>query len=224
MKAILFDFDGTILDTEYPEYVAWRTVYDSYGCTLPMDKWTDCIGRGAATFDPYAELEMQCGRPMDREAVRTVRRAHFGELMREMPLLPGIEALLIEARESGLLCAIVSSSPRDWITRFLPQYGIEPYFHCYCTGNEVANTKPDPDLYLLALERLQVSPADVIAIEDSPNGVRAARQAGIFCVAVPNQITRDLSFDHAPHVFPSLDGVTLAHLRGRWEEYTGNSR
>lgn len=212
IKAILFDFDGTILDTEYPEYLSWCTVYESFGCTLPLDKWLDSIGRGAATFDPYAELAILRGEPVDRDAVRATRRAHFAEQMRDAPLLPGIEPLLIEAKEGNIRCAVVSSSPREWIMRYLPLYGIESYFHSLCTGCEVVNTKPDPDLYLLALERLQLAPDEVVALEDSPNGVRAAQAAGIFCVAVPNRMTRNMAFHHADHVLPSLYGITVSHL------------
>lgn len=212
IKAVLFDFDGLILDTEYPEYQAWCTVYDSYGCSIPMEKWILNIGRGTALFDPYEDLATQYNKPIDTNVVRATKRAHFTELMREQPLLPGIELLLNEAREAGILCALVSSSPRDWIMRFLPTYGIESHFHCLCTGDEVANTKPDPDLYLLALERLNLASEEVIALEDSPNGVRAAQKAGIFCIAVPNRITHHTPLDHANHILPSLEGITLEYL------------
>ena len=106
IRALIFDFDGTILDTETPEWEAWSAVYAEEGCPLPpLLEWTNSIGRGAldpvARFDPYAHLETGTGRVFDRDTVRFRRRAHFATRIANQNLRDGIEAYLRDAKSSG---------------------------------------------------------------------------------------------------------------------------
>src|SRR5438045_557949 len=103
IQAVLFDFDGLILDTEYPEYLSWKEIFETHGCSLAPETWVAHTGKGASThpFSPYEALETLLGRSTDRDAIRTIRRKRFAELMATQGLLPGVEAMLQEARELG---------------------------------------------------------------------------------------------------------------------------
>jgi len=120
-----------------------------------------------------------------------------------------------EAKRLGLKLAIASSSPRSWVVdTHGDRLGIPRYFDEIICRDDVApgRTKPNPDLFLLALDRLKVRKDEAIVFEDSPNGVKAAKSAGIFVVAVPNQITSLLSIDNANLTLTSLSDLSLANL------------
>jgi HAD superfamily hydrolase (TIGR01509 family) len=214
LSALIFDFDGLILDTEYPEYVAWEAVYRSFGLSLPIAVWAENIGRGATTVHrtPYEDLEIQLGRPVDADAIRATRRPHFAELMRDETTRPGVRELLAEAKARGVRRAVASSSPRSWVRGYLEQLGIAGEFDALCCGDEVARAKPDPELYHAALSALNVPARHAVALEDSPNGIAAARAADIFCVAVPNTLTRHTALDAANARAESLADLTLDDL------------
>ena len=211
IKALIFDFDGLILDTEVPEYQSWQETYQAYGCSLSLSKWTEGIGSYDA-LGPYDDLEQQLGQPVDRAAIRAKQRTRFNELMADQSILPGVERYIIKARELGLKLGLASSSSRSWVTGYLAQLGLEAYFDSITCCDDVERTKPDPALYLATLQALKVKAHEAIALEDSPNGVLAAKRAGIFCVAVPNALTQRLSLDLADLQIPSLAELSLEKL------------
>jgi HAD superfamily hydrolase (TIGR01509 family) len=211
IKALIFDFDGLILDTEGPEYQSWREIYQAHGCSLPLSKWAEGIG-SSDTFDPYDDLSQRLGRPIDRAAVRAKQCTRFTELMANQSVLPGVERCIFEARELGLKLGLASSSSRSWVTGYLAQLGLEAYFDSIKCADDVERTKPDPALYLATLQALQVKAHQAIALEDSPNGVLAAKRAGIFCVAVPNAMTQQLSLALADLQILSLAELSLEKL------------
>lgn len=212
IRALIFDFDGLILDTEGPDYQAWQEIYQDYGARLPLPVWADCIGRGHGAFDPVAYLEARIGRSLDRAALRTRHRQRCDALIAAQPLRPGVVEYLQTARRRGLRLAVASSSSRAWVEGHLRQRDLWPFFDCLRCADDVAQTKPAPDLYQAALAALGVSPREAVALEDSPNGVLAAKRAGLFCVAVPNGLTGQLTFDHADLVVPSLADLPLERL------------
>jgi HAD superfamily hydrolase (TIGR01509 family) len=214
VQAIIFDFDGLILDTELPEYQSWEEIYQSYGCHLPVSKWVVLIGAGyiSGQFDPYAYLEEQFGQPIDRDAVRAKRRQRNTELLAVQQILPGVEDYIAEAKRLGLKIGLASSSPHDWVDGHLARLGLLEEFHCVKCSNDVTRTKPDPELYLSVLDAFSLQPEQAIALEDSANGVLAAKRAGLFCVAVPNPMTRELPLDHADLLLESLADLPLEDL------------
>jgi HAD superfamily hydrolase (TIGR01509 family) len=212
--ALLFDFDGLIVDTETPSYASWQEVYREHGQEFPLDRWAAIIGT-IGGFEPLDYLEELHG-PIDREAVRTRRREHELQLLEIEDLRPGILAYLEEAERHGLKTAIVSSSSREWVDRHLRRLQRAEHFDEIVTADRNAErSKPRPTLYLEALERLGVSADEAIAFEDSPNGVRAAKAAGIFTVAVPNGVTIALGLGEADLLLESLAELSLRELLKR---------
>ena len=211
-KAIVFDFDGLIVDTEVPEYEAWLGIFRSYGVDLPLSVWTPHIGGGNDGFDIYAHLAELTGRRIDRDELRCRRRADFAELFKHAVPLPGIEAYIATAKKRGMRIGIASSSPRRWVSPKLEQIGLSDAFDTVVCADDVGSSKPDPASYLKALSDLGVNPDEAFALEDSPTGVQGAKNAGLLCVAVPGAMTRDRSFDHADMRIESLADVPLEKL------------
>ncbi len=212
MKALIFDFDGLILDTEISELQSWREIYAEYNADLPLEQWAICIGSGSDAFDPYAYLESQIGRSVERKDILVRRRKRHMELLAAEVVLPGVESYLHDAKRLGLKLGLASSSSREWVHGHLARLGIINSFDFIKCGDEVTHKKPDPELYLGVLSALGVPAEQAIALEDSPNGVLAAQRAGIFCVAIPNPVTSQLDLAHADLRLQSLALMPLEEL------------
>ena len=214
IRAIVFDFDGLILDTEEPVYRSWLEVYEAHGERLPFERWVQIVGSTTTEFHPQRHLEERLGRPLSQEVLegRVGRRT---EMILAQQVLPGILQHIDEAKSRGLKLGVASSSTRDWVSGHLERLGILGRFDCVRCRDDVNNAKPAPDLYIAVLDCLGVSPSQALAIEDSPNGVIAAKQAGMLCVAIPNSITAKLDLSHADLVLRSLADVSLSDLLKR---------
>jgi HAD superfamily hydrolase (TIGR01509 family) len=214
VQLIVFDFDGLILDTEVPVYDAWQELYVEHGHALPLEKWAECIGT-ADTFDPCADLAELVGRALDAAALRRRHRARMDVLITAQQVLPGVVERLDEARAMGLTLGVASSSSRAWVEGHLERLGLLDRFHTIRCADAVPRVKPDPALYRAVLEATGVRAADALALEDSPNGVLAAKRAGLACVAVPNALTAGLDLGGADLRLSSLAEVPLATLLTR---------
>ncbi|HLX32776.1 MAG TPA: HAD family phosphatase [Gaiellaceae bacterium] len=221
IRAFLFDFDGLILDTELASRAGWELLYREHGHELPADQWATLVGTIHAPWDPMAHLEELVGRPLEWEALNERRYAHELALIEAEELRPGIADYLAAARRLGLKRAIVSSSSRRWVDMHLERLEEAVGWDAICTADhDPARAKPYPALYLEALELVGVEAEAAVAFEDSPNGVLAAKAAGIFCVAVPNEVTRGLGLEEAGAdlVLGSLADLPPDALLGRFAE------
>jgi len=209
-RAIVFDFDGLILDTEEPIYRSWLEVYEAHGEEFPYQRWIATVG-STGGFHPQHHLEERLGRPLSQEVLdrRAGRRT---ELILAQHARPGVVELIDAARARGLKLGLASSSTGEWVRGHLERLGILDCFDCLRGRDDVANVKPEPDLYLSVLECLGVAATEAFAVEDSPNGITAAKRAGLKCVAIPNAITERLDVTHADLVLRSLDEETLDSL------------
>ena len=212
-QALVFDFDGLILETERPDFQSWREVYREHGLDLTMDTWSDVIGRGAEYFDPYSALVEQLGRDLDRESVLSRRKARHAELIAGLEILPGVREAVADARGLGLRLGVASSSSHRWVDGHLERLGLA--FDCVRCRDDVVAAKPDPELYLAVCACLGVAPGRAIAFEDSANGIAAAKAAGMRCVAVPNPMTEGLDLSAADLRLGSLAEVRVGDLLER---------
>ncbi len=214
IRGLLFDFDGLILDTETPSLASWQEAYREHGHELPLERWATIIGT-IGEFDPLTHLEELAG-PLDREAVLLRRGDRELALLEIEEARPGVLDYLDEAGKRGLATAIVSSSSRSWVDRHLARLERAEHFDAIVTADhDAVRAKPAPTLYLEALEVLELEAVEALAFEDSPNGVRAAKAAGLYCVAVPNGVTAALGLDEADLVVPSLADLGLDELLER---------
>jgi HAD superfamily hydrolase (TIGR01509 family) len=212
LRALVFDFDGLIVDTESPAYDAWQELYRRHGQELPIELWAQVIGTHEIRFDAMAHLELLHGQSLDKDALQAHRSLQKATLTDAQPLLPGVRELVEHAREAGVALGVASSSHHPWVEGHLGQRGILEAFTCICCREDVERTKPHPDLFLASLECLGVGASQAVVFEDSPNGILAARAAGIFAVAVPNRITAQLDLSAADLRLPSLAALPPAEL------------
>lgn len=220
VRALIFDFDGLIVDSESVVFEAWAEVYRDHGEDLDRAFWSTIIGLGSNHFDPIADLEKRLGQSLDGQAIRAATRVRELELMAAQPVLPGVLEWRRQARTAGMRLGVASSSSRSWVTSNLGRLGLDGW-DCICCRDDVGSAKPDPTVYLAVLDCLQAPAADAIAIEDSQHGVAAAKAAGIFCVAVPGPLTAAHDFARADLVLGSLAempliGVTRLMQRLDW--------
>lgn len=212
IRALIFDFDGLILDTEGPIYTSWRELFAAFDLELPWPLWASQVGIPEEMVDMFAELERLAGRKLDRKALLPRRRARELELTNAQPVCPGIETYLMKGRQMGLKLGVATSSANGWAPGHLERLGLSAYFDCIKDRDVVPRGKPAPDVFLAVLEAFGLRPDEAIAFEDSPNGLRAARAAGIFTVIVPNVITRALSFEGENLRLESLAELELEQL------------
>jgi len=215
ISALIFDFDGVILDTETPEFDIWQDIFARHGATLEPAVWKRHIGTEAGTFDVYRHLEETSGHAIDRDVVRADMRGRYLAQVDANPVLPGILDYINGARALGLKVGVATSSDSAWVEGHLRARGMLDLFDSITAKEDVEKLKPDPEVYLKAADRLGASPANAVAIEDSFNGVTAAKRAGMTCVAVPNPMTSDMSFDHADLRLNSLSDLPLQVLLQR---------
>jgi HAD superfamily hydrolase (TIGR01509 family) len=212
IRALVFDFDGLIVETEEPIFRAWQRIYREHGQELPLDRWVTIIGTAAGAFDPVQHLEALVGRPLERRHFDELERRYYQEVTAMQRLMPGVTEYLRDARLRQLRVAIASSSSRTWIVEHLERFGIADAFDAIVCRDDVTRTKPDPELYRRAVSQLEVAASDALALEDSSHGIAAAKAAGLRCVAVPTVMTSGLDFSAADLTIPSLRAVPLADL------------
>ncbi|MBA4493644.1 HAD family hydrolase [Paenactinomyces guangxiensis] len=218
IRGVIFDFDGTIIDTETAAYETFCEIFQEYRIELPVAKWRTRVGTAHPGFNPYDYLEQCIGKPVDREALMKRKAARHQEKTEQMEVLPGVEKLLAAAKHAGLKLGVASNSPKSWVESHLDRIRLLSYFDCICTGDQVEEVKPDPALYYLALEKLGISSGEAIAVEDSPSGALAAKRAGLFCVLVPNPMTAEAEFAEDIDLrLESLADFDLEKMMQQWK-------
>lgn len=215
IQALIFDFDGLILDTETPEFICWQNIYREYGFELPSERWGSIIGgSGHSNFDAAEHLALLSQGRVDSDSLRARNRFESDQLIHSQKPMPGVMDYIHEAKRLGLKLAIASSSGHLWVDTHAKRIGVFDYFDHVIAADDVGlgRTKPHPDLFLLALRRLGAPKEAAIVFEDSPNGVKAANRAGIPVVAVPNTVTSMLEFQGANLTLSSLSAMSLSQL------------
>ena len=212
IRALIFDFDGLILETEEPVYQSWQEIFQEYGCTFTFDLFSAHIGTTDGAFNPLVELESQVGKPLPGREIHQRQQAREMELVLKRSILPGVLDYLESAKAMGLKIGLASSSECAWVTGHLSRLGLIDYFDSIKGSDDVQNTKPDPELFLTSINDLGVSPDQAVVFEDSVNGIIAAKKAGLQCVWVPNILTNRLSTDLADIRLKSLEDIPLFEL------------
>jgi HAD superfamily hydrolase (TIGR01509 family) len=208
IRALLFDFDGVIVDSEWIMYQVWDELFQEHECPLPIDLWLDGVGAEDA-FDPAEYLQSYVGEGLDPAQLRAGAWQEIHRRMDRAQLRPGVRRLLREAHARGLRLAVASSGPRDWVERYLAHFGIRGLFHSVVCREDVQQVKPAPDVFLAAVRALGVTPEESLAIEDSPHGAAAAQAAGVSCIVAPSRITEADEFEGADLVVPSPAAISV---------------
>ncbi|WP_417900882.1 HAD family hydrolase [Bacillus haimaensis] len=192
MKAVIFDFDGLIIDTETVWYESFRDIMKKeHQHELSIEDYSACIGTSSRVLYEFLQ---QAVPEIEEERMKELTNAYYLEKASRPELRPGVLAYLKSAQKNGLKIGLASSSGRDWVVGYLEQLDIFSYFETIVTREDVEKVKPDPALYINALQNLGVNGEEAIAFEDSLHGSNAAMAAGIHCIVVPNPVTSHMDF------------------------------
>ena len=211
LGAIVFDFDGLIVDTEGPGFISWLEVYQRFGAELNLNDWSHATGY-ICGFDPAVHLEKLLGRRLDWSQISPEREARNWALTLQARTLPGIEPLLQAARERGFRIGVASNSGNGWVEEGLKRLGLRTLVDAVVTREMVLNPKPAPDVYLKTAQVLGMEPNRTVALEDSEPGCRAAKQAGMKVVAIPNRFSDRQDFEVADLIVRSAEDLDLKRL------------
>ncbi|MBD1379516.1 HAD family hydrolase [Metabacillus arenae] len=211
IKAVIFDFDGLILDTETHQYEALVEIFKENGSVLPLPIWQKVIGT-SSDFKPFKYLEEQTKKKHNQQQLEDLLKERFHSRLVSEKARPGVEDYLAAAHSLGLKIALASSSNFEWVSTHLKNLGLFEKFECIRTSDDVEKVKPDPALYLKAAKCLGVEPEECLVFEDSANGALAAKNAGMSCVIFPNQVTQDLEFCEVNHRLESMAEMELEKL------------
>ena len=214
IKAIFFDHDGTLVDSEPIHYQLWRDVMAAHGVALAESLYRDCYA-GIPTADNAVDLVARFAldaTPTALAEAKNLATRRFLE-QRAFPLMPGVRAALAQFQRAGMRQAIVTGAGSDGVRTTLRQHSLGDFFETFVSGDDVANSKPAPDCYLFAVRRLGLSPSECVAIEDTEHGVNSAAAAGVRCLAVPNDLSRQHDFGQASAVFADLAAAACWILR-----------
>lgn len=209
-SAVLFDFDGVLVDTEWAIYQAWLRTFQKHGHDLPLEMYTRCIGSDFATWSPKTHLEELSGLAFDWHDLDARRQE---EILRDLTgegIMPGVIGLLDKLAAQSIRRAVVSSSSHQWVDGWLEKLDFANHFESVVCRGDAPQIKPAPDLYLEGARRLGLPPAGCLVIEDSLNGVKAAKAAGMTVWVVPNRVTAGLDFSLADRIFPTLTDLAAA--------------
>lgn len=219
LRAVFFDFDGLIVDTESSEVESWRTIFDRYRQPFPFDYFLRAVGRSALELDEFPEDILARSLPNVswseiQSAFRAVRERDLAA--REARL--GVRELIADLTGNDIRRCVVSSSDRAWVESHLARLQLREEFESLFTREDVTRAKPAPDLYLLALERMGLTASEVVVLEDSANGVQAAVDAGLTVIAVPNPLTMHLDLSHANRIVSGHEFLSVKEISTVLEE------
>ena len=212
LKGLLFDFDGLLIDTEYTWYPIYRDYFMTYhNYKMVMDDFLTCIGADDTHF--MTIIRDAIGDSFNQHHFDEYRWPLFLEQSAKLPMMSGALTLLQEAHQQGLKLAIATSSKHPHAQVHLKRWGIENLFDAIVTADDVQRIKPAPDLFLKAVDALGLQAKDVFIFEDSYNGLVAANKAGIDCIIVPNEVTKNSSFETERLRLDHLGQITIKRLK-----------
>lgn len=204
-SALLFDFDGVILDTEWPIYRTWLAFFEKHHQELPLETYIKCIGSDFETWSPEKHFEELTGHTPDWVTFNQTRNQEIRHEVAKLEAMPGLQNLLSFAKDRAIPCAVVSSSSHSWVDHWLAQLNLTPSFQEIVCRGDAPRIKPAPDLFQEACKRLNLSTSDCLVIEDSRNGLNSAQEAGCPVAAIPNRITECIDFSSAEFQFANLE-------------------
>jgi HAD superfamily hydrolase (TIGR01509 family) len=209
IEAFIFDMDGTLIDSE----TVWpRLVGEFFASHVPNWSQEKYLALTGLDENNTYRMLVQFGARLTRAEFDAVcSEAGYRIYKYEVSLFPGVRELLAELTLRTCKIALATCSPRRWADIVLDRFQLRPFFHAVATADDIQRSKPSPDIFLLAAERLQVKPANCVVVEDSLNGIAAAKAAGMYCVAVPYTYPRE-RLTQADDVANLLD-----MCQGKWQ-------
>lgn len=211
MKAVIFDFDGLILDTETAWYESYnKALWEYHMFELSLEEFVKCVGSDDKSMFNYLQEEL--GDAFDSQRIKEKARKVHTEKMKVAKAREGVEGYLMDASKLGLKVALATSSTREWVTTHLTNLNLISYFDHLITQDDVKEIKPAPDLFLKAIDVLNIDPSEAIVFEDSLNGLIAAQKSNLKTIIVPNPVTENLPFENYHLKLRSMGDMSLLEV------------
>lgn len=208
IQAVLFDLDGTLIDSEYFYFSNWQPILEEhFDLLISFEDWIDYFA-GHTLVDNVQLLKEKWGIDTSEDFMWKETRANYAKSdMRTIRLMPYAKEILTELQQRGIRIGLVTSSYQTTVETVLGHHGLLNYFEFFVTREKVNNPKPDPEPYLLGLSLLNLAAKQVIAIEDTSTGVAAAKGAGLHCFAVSKHVSERAKLGDADKLFFDLEEV-----------------
>ena len=209
--AIIFDHDGTLVDTESPDFQACKMLFDEFGVPLTLEGWAaKAVGITDGYNDLFDDVIGSCDNGISKADLWQRLRELWQITYQHVELMPGVSELLPELKRAGYLLGVATASDRRWADRWLTHFDLLPHFQVIATSDDVVHNKPAPDVYLYAGVTGDYNPAHI----NSVAGVHAAKSAGMTAIAVPSHVTKSMDFSLADGTVGGLETVTLDWIEG----------
>lgn len=212
MKAVIFDMDGVLVNSE-PLYLSLnREFYKKIGADISPEEYQSFIGMGGPAMWGYIVSKYQLNYTVEELKAHDLQFKYDALKSTNLVPIEGVVEFLYFLKAKQLPLGIASSGRRKNIDLILSKLGIEKYFSVIVSGEEVENGKPDPDIFLLAAKKLNTNPVTCVVVEDSKNGVTAAKLAGMQCVGFFNPGSGNQDLSAADMIFDSFKNTSLYHF------------
>jgi HAD superfamily hydrolase (TIGR01509 family) len=204
LKGVIFDLDGTLAATEGFQWEGWAEVLKPYGISLSMEQYTKYAGKRGDIIE--SEMIRDFNLPLDKGSLRAPKQKLVSEWLekREIKLMPHASEAVYFFIRKDIKVAVASGGPKEEVLMKLKKLKIFSLFPVIVGGDEVPKGKPNPDIYLLTLERLGLKSGDCIAFEDTEYGMKSAKAAGLTCLVVPSEFSRKQDYSKADGTFDNL--------------------
>ena len=214
LKAVLFDMDGVIVDTEPLHHKAYKMMFEDVGIDVSDRMYQSFTGQSTRSICEF--LCKQFDLPLEPIVLEKKKRAHFTKLFFEDPdlhLLEGVEDLIKNYHSNGLTLVVASSASMFTINNVMKRFNLDPYFKDKLSGADLKASKPHPEIFINAAKAAGVSISECFVIEDSTNGIIAAKEANIFCVAYKSKHSKNQDYTLADKVITSFEEISINKLK-----------
>jgi len=215
IRTVIFDMDGVLVDTEPLHHDAFFRHFAELGIKMTAEEYATFLG--SSTRNVYQQLKQEFNLTEDVETLVGRKREHFGKAFdasTELELLPGARALIEDLHRAGVPLQLASSASKETIARVFERFGLYPYFDHLVSGEDFPRSKPDPAIFLHAAQLAGIAPAECLVIEDSANGVAAAKAAGMYCVGYRSEHSEGQDLHQADRVVSHLGQLDAAAILG----------
>lgn len=212
IKALVFDLDGTIIDTEKSIFESYKQAFQYYNFDLTLDVWSQWVGGVGTPQKACHYVGEETGQEINYDKIQQIHKEAFFQLIKEEKPLPGVLDMLESGKRAGLKIGLATNSNSDWANYFLQTLKINDYFDNVFTFDHVKQPKPDPEIYKKSVDYFHIVPHEAIAFEDSIIGSLAAKDAQLYTIAIPSKLTKEESFEHVDLKVDSMKHLNLHEL------------